>query len=484
MPRFVRRAGFLAGGALFATCSGTVLHADTLREALIMTYQTNPSLQAARAQLRGTDENVPIARASGLPSVSSDATYTEFVKRSPNSFTSPERALSANVDLGVPIYSGGAVKNRIKAAKIRVEAGQADLRSAESQIFSAVVAAYMDVIQNQAIVGLNRKNVDVLSVNLQATSDRFEIGDVTRTDVAQSQSRLALAQSDARAAEANLAAAREAYIRLVGKAPDDLAAPPPLPNLPSSPDQAVDIALDNNPDLIAAREQTRAAKKDIDVAGAGRLPRVSLYASGGYNNYFNTLGGPSSAAFSQRETTGQAGAQISIPIFQGGLPAAQRRQAQAQASAALENEIATERAVIADVRSAYSSWIAANDVIRSSKVAVDAAALSLEGVRAENSVGNRTILDILNAEQESLNAQVQLVTARRNAYVAGFNLLAAMGRAEARDLNLDSDILYDPELNYKRVRGKIFDWDSDPAPVARSTRTVDTPVQDGDIPEQ
>ncbi|MCJ2179894.1 TolC family outer membrane protein [Novosphingobium album (ex Hu et al. 2023)] len=482
MTRFAGRAGLLASATLFIATAPA--HADTLRDALILAYQTNPSLQAARAQQRGVDENVPIARASGLPSVSTDAAYTEFLKQSATSFTAPERLITAGADLGVPVYSGGAVKNRVKAAKFRVEAGQASLRGSESETFTAVVAAYMDVIQNEAIVGLNRKNVDVLQVNLQATSDRFEIGDVTRTDVAQSQSRLAVAQSDARAAEANLATAREAYIQLVGKAPETLEAPPPLPNLPASPEEAVEIALDSNPNLIAAREQAKAANKDIDVAGAGRLPRVSLYASGTYNNYLDTLGGVNHNLVAQTDTSAQAGAQITIPIFQGGLPAAQRRQAQAQASAALENEIAAERGVIAQVRSAYSSWIAANDVIRSSKVAVDAAALSLEGVRAENSVGNRTILDILNAEQESLNAQVRLVTARRNAYVAGFNLLAAMGKAEARDLNLDSDILYDPEVNYERVRGKIFDWENDPAPVAKSTRTIDSPVQEGDISGQ
>jgi outer membrane protein len=133
------------------------------------------------------------------------------------------------------------------------------------------------------------------------------------------------------------------------------------------------------------------------------------------------------------------------------------------------------------VRASYSSWRASNDVIVSSQSAVDAATLSLEGVRAENSVGNRTILDILNAEQELLNAQVQLETAKRNAYVAGFSLLAAMGRAEARDLGLDGGALYDPDTNYNRVRGKFFDWDSDPAPQAQATRTVDTPAQDGSI---
>ena len=180
-------------------------------------------------------------------------------------------------------------------------------------------------------------------------------------------------------------------------------------------------------------------------------------------------------------TGATAGLRATIPLMQGGRTGALRRQAQQRASATLENEIATERDVISQVRASYSSWRASNDVIFSSQSAVDAATLSLEGVRAENSVGNRTILDILNAEQELLNAQVQLETAKRNAYVAGFSLLAAMGRAEARDLGLDGGALYDPDTNYNRVRGKFFDWDSDPAPQAKATRTVDTPAQDGSI---
>ncbi|WP_404479557.1 TolC family outer membrane protein [Novosphingobium sp. BL-52-GroH] len=483
MARFARRTGLLAGGCLILT-AGPPAWADTLRDALVTAYQTNPTLESARAQQRATDEGVPIARAAGLPTASASGTYTEYLKQSENSFSAPLRTFNAGADLGAPIYSGGAVKNRIKAAKIRVEAGQADLRATEASVFSQVVAAYMDVIRTEAIVGLNRKNVSVLQTNLQATGDRFEIGDLTRTDVAQSQSRLAVAQSDLLTAEANLAGARETYIRLVGRAPQALESPPPLPGLPASPDEAAAIALDFNPDLIGARERTRAAEKDIDVAGAGRLPTVRLFAQGSYNNYFNTLArGVTGSGVSQTDSSAQAGAQLSIPIFQGGLPAAQRRQAQATASASLEQEIATERDVIAQVRSSYTSYVASNDLIRSSQVAVDAAMLSLEGVKAENSVGNRTILDILNAEQELLNAQVTLVTARRNAYVAGFSLLAAMGRAEARDLNLDGGTLYDPQVNYERVRGKFLDWDDDAAPVARSTRTVDTPAQDGEIPD-
>jgi outer membrane protein len=256
--------------------------------------------------------------------------------------------------------------------------------------------------------------------------------------------------------------------------------------MPAAPDEAVRVALDSNPDLIAARQRSRAADYDVRVAGAGRLPRVSIFTGSDYTDYLGTLGGASagSGAFTQRQTTAQAGVRATIPLFQGGLPAAQRRQAQARESAALEQEIGAEREVIAQVRAAYASWQAAGEIIGSSQTAVDAATLSLEGVRAENSVGNRTILDILNAEQELLQARVRLVTARRNAYVAGFSLLAAMGKAEARDLGLDGGAFYDPQTNYQRVRRSWSDWSSDPAPVAQSTRTVDTPAQNGSISDK
>ena len=459
--------------------------ADDLREALELAYKSNPTLMASRADLRATDEQVPIEKSFGRPSADASAQHTEFLKKSANNFTSPDRVFSGSVSLSVPIYQGGAVRNRVNAAETRVDAGRADLRATESSVFSQVVAAYMDVIQNEAIVGLNRSNVKVLDVNLQATSDRFEIGDLTRTDVAQSQSRLAIARGDTRSVEANLVSARENYINLVGKPPDRLQPPPPLPNLPATPEAAVAAALDNNPDILAARQRSKAAGYDIKVAGAGRLPRVEVFSSGAYNDYFGSLGGASSNVFAQSEKTAQVGVRASIPLYQGGLPAAQRRQAQERASSALENEIAIERNVIAQARAAFSSWQASLEIIASSQTAVDAANLSLEGVRAENSVGNRTILDILNAEQELLQAQVRLVTARRNAYVAGFTLLAAMGRAEARDLGLEGGPLYDPALHYRQVRGKWFDFDDNPAPVAHSTRTVDTPAQDGDIsPEQ
>jgi outer membrane protein len=469
-----------------AAAAATPVYADDLQGALAAAYATNPDLAAARANQRATDEGVPIARAAALPSLSGTANHTEFLRQGPNAFLAPERAIQADTTLTVPVYAGGAVKNALLAAKTRVEAGQAGLRGTEAGVFSQVVAAYMDVIRDSATVGLNRSNVAVLEVNLKATTDRFEIGDVTRTDVAQSNSRLALARADLRSAEAALVASRERYVQIVGKSPEDLLPPPPLAGLPTSAEEAVQIALDSNPDLEAAHERAKAAGYDAKAAGAGRLPQVSLFTTGAYQDFLGSLGGGGliGGNFAQSQTTAQAGVRATIPLFQGGLPAARQRQAQATASAALEQEIGAERQVIAAVRSAFTQWRAANDVITLNQTAVDAAALSLEGVRAENTVGNRTILNILDAEQELLRAQVGLVAARRNAYVAAFNLLAAMGRAQAADLGFDPAMLYDPEANYRRVRGRVWDWALDAPTPAKATRTVDTPAQTATIPAQ
>ncbi len=485
MVRWLRAGPALAALAIAATAA-TPVHADDLQGALAAAYAGNPDLAAARANQRATDEGVPIARAQGLPSLAGTANHTEFLRQGPNAFLAPKRAFQADTTLTVPVYAGGAVKNSLLAAKTRVEAGQAGLRGTEAGVFSQVVAAYMDVIRDSATVGLSRKNVGVLEINLKATTDRFEIGDVTRTDVAQSNSRLALARADLRSAEAALVASRERYVQIVGKAPEDLLPPPPLSGLPTTAEEAVQIALDSNPDLKAAHERTKAAGFDAKAAGAGRLPQVSLFTTGSYQDFLGSLGGGGliGGNFAQSQFTAQAGVRATIPLFQGGLPAARQRQAQATASAAMEQEIGAERQVIAGVRSAFTQWRAANDVITLNQTAVDAAALSLEGVRAENTVGNRTILNILDAEQELLRAQVGLVAARRNAYVAAFNLLAAMGRAQAADLGFDSAMLYDPEANYRRVRGRVWDWALDAPSPAKATRTVDTPVQTATIPAQ
>ncbi len=454
--------------------------AETLREALAKAYATNPTLTGARAGQRANDENVPIAKSRGRPGLDLSSAYNENLQTW--SSASPARQAAGRLNFDIPIYQGGAVRNAIRAADSRVDAGQADLRGTESSVFSRVVAAYMDVLRDEAIVGLNRNQVKVLRTNLEATRDRFEVGDLTRTDIAQSESRLALAQSQLEGAESNLIASRERYIQLVGNEPSNLQQPPPLPNLPQTPDLAVEKALAGNPDLISARKTQEAARFDVGAAKAARLPKVSLVADKSYANFLNSL-----QSFipgfntSQTSENASAGVQVTLPLYQGGAPSAQVRQAQARSSQAIEQVIEAERSVIAQTRSAFASYRASNAVIVSSEAAVAAAALALEGVRAENTVGNRSILDILDAEQEYLNAQVQLVSARRNAYVAGFSLLAAMGQAEARNLGLDGGALYDPETNYRRVRSSLSDWDSDPKPAPVATRTVDTVAQNPSV---
>jgi outer membrane protein len=470
-----------------AVCVGLLAaapaHADDLRSALDAAYQTNPQMLAARETQKATDEGVPIARADGLPSASGTAQETEYIVQNPLSSVGGSRLFALNGTLNVPIYSGGGVRNAVKAAETRVVAGRHDLRGTESQVFSQVVAAYMDVILGEATVRLSQSQVHSLDVNLQSTRDRFQIGDLTRTDVAQSDSRLALARGQLENAQSQLASARERYVQLVGRPPLELQPPPPLPGLPATVGEAVSIALTNNPDLIAARQRSRAAGYDTRSARSAALPRISLFADGARVDYLGSLSviGLPAGTFPQSGVSADVGIRATIPFYQGGRPAAQVKQAQAREGAALENEIGTERAIVAQVRSAWTSYNAANEIILSSQTAVDASSLSLEGVKAENSVGNRTILDILNAEQELVNAQLQLVTARRNAYVAGFTLLAAMGKAEARALGLDGGPLYDPDIHYRQARGTLWDWGSDPKPVAKSTRTVDTPAQPGTI---
>ena len=473
---------FVLGGAALATVFASPVFADTLQQALLQAYKSNPTITGARAGLRATDETVPLARANGLPQAQIDSQYTESIVKGANAYLEPSRSVTVTPQISVPIYSGGAVRNSIKAAKTRVEAGRANLRETESELFTEVVGAYMDVIRDEAIVGLNAQNVHVLEVNLKATQDRFQVGDLTRTDVAQSQARLAQARSDLETAQSNLIASRENYVRLVGTPPGELEPPPALPLLPTSPEEAVEIALSDNPTLLAAKKTSDAYGYDVKAARADRLPRINLFASGQYYNYLGTLEDVGQAGRAPNSgKTAQAGVQLTIPIFQGGRPGAEVRQAQAYHSQAIENVTAAERQVIDSARSDYAAWQAAQQVIKSSEVAVEANRLSLQGVRAENSVGNRTILDILNAEQELLNSQVTLVSAQRDAYVAGFALLAAMGHAEAKDLGLVDGGLYNPLANFNRVNHKMWDWDEDPKPMPVATSTASTPAQGADV---
>ena len=270
----------LSLGALVILLSAGTASADTLREALVTTYQVNPTLTAQRESLKSTDANVAIARSAGRPSLAATVGITRDLTRSGRFDVGGKGPfVTGGADLSVPLYQGGTVRNDIRAAKTRVEAGRATLRAVEGDVFTEAVGAYMDVIRDRAIVELNENNVRVLTTNLEATSDRFEIGDLTRTDVAQSEARLALQRGRLEISQSRLTASEQNYRRVIGRAPGVLQPPPPLPPLPATAEQAVQIALVNNPDLIAFTLQAQAAGFDVRAVRGTRLPTISAVGS-------------------------------------------------------------------------------------------------------------------------------------------------------------------------------------------------------------
>lgn len=459
----------LRAGAL-ALLIATPLKAETLQEALAAAYATNPDLTSQRAAVRALDESVEIAAAQGRPFVNGTAGVTQGFDRIGGG--NDGRELTATANLNLPLFQGGRVRNGVRAADRRVEAGRETLRAVENAVLTGVVTAYLDVQRDQAVVELNENQVRVLEEQLRASRDRFEVGDLTRTDVAQSEARLATARSNLIAARAQLTASQESYRRVVGRAPGRLEPPPPLPPLPGTAEQAVDQAVAENPSLAAARLNERASAYDVGVARAGRLP--SITGSTGIR-YDDTLGSqnnrlPPGVSVDGSDTSQTVGILATIPLYQAGSVAAQIRQAQARRSQALEQVIVAERNVVANARNAFEGVVASRAVIESAQVAVRANELALEGTRQENLVGSRTVLDVLDAEQELLNSRVVLVRARRDNYVAGFTLLSTIGRADAEDLGLPVE-RYDPAANYRQVRGSWSDWSTgpDPKPVATST---------------
>jgi outer membrane protein len=458
----------LITGSLIAALMAGTASADTLREALVSAYNTNPTLTAQRQSLEATDAGVAIAKAAGRPQVSANVGVNRAITQSGSLITGKGPNVSVGAQLSYPLFNGGRVRNSVQAAETRVLAGRATLTAVEGDVFTNAVAAYMDVIRDRAIVELNQNNVKVLTTNLEATRDRFQIGDLTRTDVAQSEARLQRGYAQLADAQGNAAASEATYRLQIGHPPGNLAPPPPLPPLPTGPDEAVRIALANNPDLVSIAQQEIASGYDVNVARAGRLPTLSANLGA---DFVKSLG-DNSGDFPSTGTDTTIGLGASIPIFQGGLPAARIREAQALQGQLREQVVGTERAVVQQTRAAFSNYQAAQQAIQAQTVAVQANELALEGNRAEQSVGTRTIIEVLNAEQDLLNSQVALVTAKRDAYVAGFQLLNAMGQAQAQDLGLDGGPLYDPLGNYRRVANNWNDWASDPTHVPASTRTV------------
>jgi outer membrane protein len=462
------RVGVKAGVAAMALAIGLALpqtaSATTLTDALVAAYQDNPTLTGARAQLRSTDEQSAIARAQGRPTLGVTAGLTQGVDNL-RKFQSFNQQLQAGAQLSVPLYQGGRVRNAVRAADARVASGRESLRSTEGQVFVEAVGAYMDVLRDRAIVDLNVNNVKVLQTNLEATSDQFQAGTLTRTDVAQSQARLEDGNAQLTTAKANLTNSEENYRRVIGQSPMSLDQPPALPMLPANADQAEDTAIATNPDVAAAAAAVRAAHLDVQTARASRMPTITAQANNTYlrdtqgaNNIFT---GATSQLLGDSSSVGVS---LNLPLYQGGLPSAQIRQAQDLEQVAMEQETATERQVVANARASFSGYQATLEVIKSSDEALKANTLALEGVQAEQSAGLRQVLDVLNAEQEKLNSEVTLVSAQHDAYVAGFQLLEAMGLVNYQRLGLEGGALYDPTVNYRNAKHTVSDWSENPRP--------------------
>ena len=424
--------------------------AQSLTEALALTYDTNPTLAADRQNLRSLNEQVPSALAPRRPSVSADASIGAIYQDTDLTdweFTNPG---SVGVSVRQNLYDGGSSAADLLRAEHTISAARASLASVEQQVLLAAVTSYMDVLQLEAVLELQISNENVLERQLQATLDRFEVGEVTRTDVSQAESRLSGARADRLQAAGNLRAARAAYEEVVGEAPGTLSFPTLEPDLPTSLDEAIDMAESRNPGLIAAIYTELAALASIELAAGNLYPEIN--ATGRFEWNYE----PSTTV--EQSTSASVIVELVIPIYQQGLVASNVREARYLAQEAQIDVETARRDAVQTVISAWEELLTTRATIDAVNDQVIAATIALDGVQQEATVGSRTVLDVLDAEQELLDARVALVQAQRNEVVAQYTLLSAVGRLTATGLDLPV-VVYDPDTAYELTRSRLFGTD-------------------------
>lgn len=436
--------------------------AETLLSALARAYDGNPDLNQSRANVRARDEDAPKALSGMRPKASITANAGPLYGNQKIPFGAGDKfgnaANFADDYLGKPrgaklnvsqtVFDAGATANSVRRAESGVFAARASLRLTEQAILQNGATAYMNVLRNSAVLSLRRNNITVLEQQLKLTQDRFQIGEVTRTDVAQAEASLAQARSDFYGAEAVLKTSVANYRQIIGVEPYQLEpARAPEGVLPRSLDDAIVIAQAENPGVVAAVHQVDAAEMAVKVAEAALAPNLSVNAEVS-NQYDSFQGLPGSRAF-----LAGANGQLNVPIYQGGGEYAAIRQAKEQLAQARLNADLQRDTVRANVVSAYGVLQTAKASIVSGQVAVRAAETALAGVREEAKVGQRTTLDVLNAQQALLNARVTLLTAQRDQVVATFSALSAIGRLSAQELKLNV-ALYDPTKHFDQVKTK------------------------------
>lgn len=442
------------GVAVIASVIAGPAGAETLTQALSAAYKFNPKLDAARAAQRATDEEVPRALSGFRPSVTGQATTTYQNTNGAGTAATNGSLNPRTYSIGAvqPIFRGFRTINAVNGAEATVRAGRETLRLSEQGVLLEAVTAFGDVVRDQNIVKLRENNVTVLTRDLKATQDRFNVGEVTRTDVAQAQARRAAAVSALDLAKANLQSSRASFERVIGHPPAGLVSPNPSNMVPKSLQDAIEIALRESPTIVGALYREQAARFAIETIRGELLPTVQLESNYGKSfDTFNT-GNGSTSEVEQTTVTGR----VTVPFYTGGEVQARVRQAKHTHVQRLQEIEQNRTEQQAQVVQAWSNMVAARAQVESDQASVDANRIALAGVREEERVGQRTLLDVLNAEQELLNSEVNLATDRRNLLVASYSVLAAIGRLNAQELAV-SETVYDAEENYHRTRRKAFD---------------------------
>ena len=425
--------------------------AETLNESLVRAYNSNPKLIAERSKVRAIDEKVSQAMAKRRPEirVSGNYGYRKISRKYGSGASTDISNQPQSIDLAISqnLFRGYRTQAELNIAENKVAAARSSLIDAEQSIFLEVVDTFVTVLRDDAVLDLQNKNVVVIKQQLQAVRDRFDVGELTRTDVAQGESRLARAIADKASAFANAQKSRAELHKLTGNSALSLNQPSLPDSLPGAVSDTVALALNNNPQIVTAEFNERAARHAVKVAEGHLLPTVTVDAILAREKDIISSG--------NQDTKSTLRARFSIPIFQSGAEYSLIREAKQTASRRLSELAISRRFVENRARDAWENFMVAQARITSFEVAVRAQEIAFEGVEQESKVGSRTILDVLDAEQELLDSKVKLENAKRVLIVSGFSLLSVTGKLTADNLGLGVDI-YDPSENLENIRNKLF----------------------------
>ncbi len=451
MRHFIFTAVFIICSApLFAQAAA---HTDALNlsAALERTYVHNPTLRAARSRLMAVQEQLPQALAGWRPTLSGELGISNgrVDSGNTNDFLTREGSLA----LSQPLYKGGSTFAQVKAARATIRAQEEQLRALEQDILLNAVVAYVDVVRDQALLNLSRNNRNVIERQREATQDRFDVGELTLTDVSQAEARLARANSEVTAAKGDLKASKAVFEQVIGAPAQKLVRPRFTLSTPNDSQEAVMLGDSSSPAILATEFSYESSQNDIDNAFGDLLPDIDIV--GALSKSFDP-----SPGLVDETTSRSIGVLMTIPLYQAGATRSRVREAKHTANQRYIEVLEAKRLVRQQIVTAWETLAAAQAEIISRRAQVKASEVAQEGVHAEAEIGVRTVLDSLNADQELLDAQVALVTAQRNELVAQFALAAILGNLSPETLGFEGAKI-DHSANTQDVARKIFDMNVD-----------------------